>query len=231
MYRHITRRDFIHDVSIAGFGFSAITGALSADQSGDHGGPRSEDYPPVRTGMRGSHPGSFETAHALAREGVSFDSATDLDEYYDLVIVGGGISGLAAAWFYRQRFGTDSRILVLENHDDFGGHAKRNEFHQGGPMRLAWGGTQNLEYHEFSDTVNHLLDTLGVDIPGLVAHKDFHYGSAGYGPPGIWFDAESYGRDVLVRDFALRFGSREALAEKIGRFPLSESARAALIAF
>ena len=103
-------------------------------------------YPPTLTGLRGSHPGSFEVAHALAREGKRFENPQALDESYDLVVVGGGISGLAAAYFYRKLHGAQSRILILDNHDDFGGHAKRNEFHQGGPMRLAWGGTVNMEY-------------------------------------------------------------------------------------
>src|SRR5262249_56153972 len=86
-------------------------------------------YPPALPGLRGQHPGSFEVAHAFAREGQRFgvDNAP-VDESYDLVVVGGGISGLAAAWFYRRALGAGARILILDNHDDFGGHAKRNEF-------------------------------------------------------------------------------------------------------
>jgi spermidine dehydrogenase len=49
----------------------------------------------------------------------------DTGEKYDLVVVGGGISGLSAAWFYRKAMGKNAKILVLDNHDDFGGHAKR----------------------------------------------------------------------------------------------------------
>jgi spermidine dehydrogenase len=55
----------------------------------------------------------------------------DTDEVYDLIVVGGGISGLAAAYFYRKTAGPRVRILVLDNHDDFGGHAKRNELCHG----------------------------------------------------------------------------------------------------
>ena len=86
-------------------------------------------YPPALTGLRGSHPGAFEFAHQLAREGETFDfSGKPVEEEYDLVVVGGGISGLAAAWFYREAHGDAAKILIIENHDDFGGHAKRNEF-------------------------------------------------------------------------------------------------------
>ena len=58
-----------------------------------------------------------------------------LEEHYDLVVVGAGMSGLAAAYYYRQQVGPNARILILDNHDDFGGHAKRNEFHH---ARVVW---------------------------------------------------------------------------------------------
>ncbi len=64
---------------------------------------------------------------------------------YDLIVVGGGISGLSAAHFFRERAGKSARILILENHDDFGGHAKRNEFHLGGRLQLLNGGTMLID--------------------------------------------------------------------------------------
>ena len=92
------------------------------------------DYPPARTGMRGSgYPGAYAVGHAL-RDGDFWASAPaeiDTGESYDLVVVGGGISGLSAAYFYRQLFGPQARVLVLDNHDDFGGHAKRVQYGQG----------------------------------------------------------------------------------------------------
>ena len=103
--------------------------------------------PPVSTGLRGSHPGSFEIAHSL-RDGTFWKTAAapePLDEKYDLIIVGGGISGLSAAYFYRERAGKNAKILILENHDDFGGHAKRNEFHLGGKLQLLNGGTMFID--------------------------------------------------------------------------------------
>ena len=97
--------------------------------------------------MRGSHPGAFETAHSV-RDGDFWEKAgkpVDSGETYDLVVVGGGISGLAAAYFYRKQAGPSARILILDNHDDFGGHAKRNEFRPGGRLLLTNGGTVSIE--------------------------------------------------------------------------------------
>jgi spermidine dehydrogenase len=89
-------------------------------------------YPPAKTGLRGSHDGSWEVAHDL-RDGKDKDWAQSVDdgESYDLVVVGAGLSGLAGAYFYRKFAGQQSKILVLDNHDDFGGHAKRNEVQAG----------------------------------------------------------------------------------------------------
>lgn len=228
--RDITRRDFIHDVSLASLGL-ALPSGLVADAATGSPIPAGADYPPVRTGMRGSHPGAFEVAHALAREGKGFPAPTDIDESYDLVVVGGGISGLAAAYYYRKRFGPDARILILENHDDFGGHARRNEFHQGGRMRLSWGGTMNLEYPLFGDEVNELLAELGVDIDTLLEGYQFRYGSGPKGKHAMFFDAETYGRDELVPDFSFRAGRETGLDASIDRFPISEKSRESLKKF
>ncbi len=184
-------------------------------------------YPPTRTGMRGSHPGSYEVAHAFARDGMQFDDATDLEEEYDLIVVGGGISGLAAAYQYRKKFGADARILILDNHDDFGGHAKRNEFHQGGTMRLSWGGTMNMEHLSFDDEVNAFLNELGVDPESLSEKLEFTYGGD---RPSIWFDAETFGKNVLVPHFSIH-GFNIFTSNKIDDFPMSESARTALKKF
>ncbi len=226
MLRQISRRDFIQGSSLAALGLMLPAGCTRADNSSTES-TSSFGYPPTRTGMRGSHPGSFETAHALVRGGLRFDNPVDLAEEYDAVIVGAGISGLTAAYEYRKRFGPESRILVLDNHDDFGGHAKRNEFHQGGDMRLSWGGTMNLEFLSFSDTVLQFLAELGIDVQQLSKDLDFHYGADG---PAIWFDADTYGRDILVPGFSMYSRNLDTL-DKIDQFPISESDRAALKRF
>ncbi len=115
MHRKITRRDFLNGVAVT----AAATLApplLFANSTPDT--EKSPDYyPPLLHGMRGSHPGSFEVAHSL-RDGTFWDSAgkpEDTGESYDLIVVGGGISGLAAAHYYRKKVGDKARILILEN--------------------------------------------------------------------------------------------------------------------
>src|SRR4051812_29805772 len=125
MHLPISRRDFVQGVAVGSAGLLAAGWLPGCNRGKSQYPPLAQDrpgyYPPRLQGMRGSHPGSFETAHAL-RDGQILPQPTDLDEQYDLVIVGAGISGLAAAHFFREA-SPGARILLLDNHDDFGGHA------------------------------------------------------------------------------------------------------------
>jgi spermidine dehydrogenase len=222
--RQITRRDFVHDIGIAGLGLALpLPGLADAAGGGD------PYYPPTLTGLRGSHAGAFEVAHALAREGRHFDNPRQLDEAWDLVVVGGGISGLASAYYYRKLHGADARILILDNHDDFGGHAKRNEFHQGGPMRLAWGGTVNLEYPKYSEVALAFIRELGIDIERLRRDYSFNWLGNQHGlAPSLLFNEARYGRDVLLRGVTLDSLAPDELAPHVDAFPLPAVARARL---
>ena len=167
MAKKVTRRDFLNGVAIGAGGLLLPGGAWSTASTAFNrasAGRSSSYYPPTLTGMRGSHEGSFEVAHALAWRGEKPAEYAKLDEHYDLVVVGAGMSGLAAAWYYRAKMGHDSKILVLDNHDDFGGHAKRNEFHQGGRMMLSLGGAQNVENPAgYSEPASSLMHAIGID--------------------------------------------------------------------
>jgi spermidine dehydrogenase len=149
-------------------------------------------YPPARLGLRGSHPGSFEAAHLL-RDGEFWDHAEHLEdtvEVYDLVVVGAGISGLAAAHFWQQGAGPRAKILVLDNHDDFGGHAKRNEFAMRGRPLLLNGGTLGIESPTpYSTVADGVLRMLGVYPPTLAKDCDRSsvYESRGL-KPATYFD-------------------------------------------
>ena len=146
MTKQITRRDFLNGVSI-GLAGAAVIGSHTALAEAIKSASKisSDYYPPSLTGIRGNHDGAFQTAHALAWRGEKPSSYQDLNEEYDLIVVGAGISGLAAALLYQQKAGKDARILLLDNHDDFGGHARRNEFHSQGKMLLGPGGSGNFQ--------------------------------------------------------------------------------------
>ncbi|NKB98956.1 MAG: FAD-dependent oxidoreductase [Pseudomonadales bacterium] len=169
MSQKITRRDLLNGVALGtGVGLMApfdLWAMASAE-----GGIANVSYPPTLTGMRGSHEGSYEVAHALAWEGKKPASYEALDEHYDLVVVGAGMSGLAAAYYYRKKIGPEARILILDNHDDFGGHAKRNEFHHEGRMVLSLGGAQNLDHpSNYSENAGMLMIELGIDDVAIAA--------------------------------------------------------------
>jgi len=173
MTRRIKRRDFLNGAAIgtgglllAGCNRDPITDeSMSVETPRPFSPPGTSDYyPPTLTGMRGSHEGSYEVAHELAWRGNKPERYEALNEHYDLIVVGAGMSGLAAARYYQQKMGDDARILILDNHDDFGGHAKRNEFHQDGRMMLSLGGAQNIEaLSHYSDAARGLMEDIGID--------------------------------------------------------------------
>jgi spermidine dehydrogenase len=160
------------------------------------------------------------------RDGAFWDDApkaVDTGESYDLVIVGGGISGLAAAHYFRQAAGGKARILILENHDDFGGHAKRNEFRAGSRMNLGFGGTYSIESPEpYSAVSKALIEELGIDVPSYPKYvsKDL-YRSLGL-KPHIFFDKETFGADKLVVNAVHTGGDESGLSDESGEAGLRD---------
>src|SRR5882724_529790 len=224
MDRSIPRRDFLQGALVGAAvaltrplsnAFAAEGTAVIAAQD------RAGYYPPLLNGMRGSHPGSFEAAHAL-RDGVHENAGTETGEVYDLIVVGAGISGLAAAHFFRAQTSRGSRILILDNHDDFGGHAKRNEFSLAGRMQLLKGGTLAIESpRPYSAVASKLIKDLGIDVAALsrkTQHPKF-YDEIGL-THGVFFDRETFGADKLVAGFDTKH-----LAKFLADSPLPQRAR------
>ena len=157
----ITRRDFINGTLLA-TGAAMLPFGCRSDSVLNLLDPLY--YPPALTGIRGSHLGSNTHAHSRAWDKKSdWGVITDLKEEYDLIVVGGGISGLSAAYFYQQVYGKDKKVLILDNHDDFGGHAKRNEHTVDGQLRIGHGGSQSIvEPKHASKEVQSLFKDIGV---------------------------------------------------------------------
>jgi len=229
----VTRRDFLNGTALCiagGLAPPALTQAADA--------PR---HPPARAGMRGNHPGSYESAHVVGWGQKRFSTrGLPVEESYDLVVVGAGLSGLAAAWFYRQRHPA-ARVLILDNHDDFGGHAKRNEFRVGERLLISYGGSESMQSPSamYSDVAKGLLKSLAVDIERFDTAFDRNlYPSLGLSR-GVFFDREHFGRDVLVTgdptpvvadDIPPGRHNAKPIAAFIAEFPMSERARAELTA-
>ncbi len=232
----ITRRDFINGTLMA-----AGTSMLPFDARGQDAMAALDAsyYPPARTGLRGSHPGSNDHAHSRAWAGRSdWGPTTQLRETYDLVVVGGGLSGLAAAYFYQQKHGKDTTVLILDNHDDFGGHAKRNEHTIDGDTRITYGGSQTLVEPNHADRiVLDLLEDIGVDLERFkTAYDTGFFKKHGLGSV-TYFNKKVFGEDKVVQHPYCNYpnyvegllGARLSNEEAAKQAPLSDRGKQQLL--
>jgi spermidine dehydrogenase len=232
----ITRRDFVNGTLMtagsAMLPFAAGNQAAMAALDPSY-------YPPALTGLRGSHPGSNDHAHSRAWDGKSdWGPTTKLSETYDLVVVGAGISGLAAAYFYQQEYGTDKKILILDNHDDFGGHAKRNEHTIDGSMRISYGGSQTIVNPGHADEiVRNLLEDIGVDLQRFETAYDRGFFKRNDLGGVTYFNKEVFGEDKVVQHPFCNYpnyvegvlGAKISNEEAARQAPLSEAGKEQLL--
>ena len=237
-FNNINRRDFLGGVSLATAAGTFLSPMELLAGQGDY---PTDYYPPSLTGLRGSHAGSFEVAHSVSWEGKDWGRPKDqTDDIYDLVVVGGGISGLSAAFLYQQKMGGGKKILVLDNHDDFGGHAKRNEFDIDGKKVIGYGGSQTIQDPgHYSSEAAKLLNDITIETDRFYDYFKMGYFNKWNMSGAIYFQASDYGQDKMVRNpfsggFDL-FGeskvgfSREERTKKIREFPISEKSQDALL--
>ncbi|PHZ85217.1 NAD(P)/FAD-dependent oxidoreductase [Paremcibacter congregatus] len=219
----ITRRDFIGGVAL-GLTPGGVVSPFSVLANGPVSG---QFYPPGLTGMRGNHKGSFEAAHALAWEGNIWpEPATITDEIYDLIVVGAGLSGLASAHLYLQK-NPEARILLLDNHDDFGGHAKRNEFKVNGKTLIGYGGSQSIDGPAlYSPQAQQILVDLGVEVDRFYRYYDQDFYQKHQMTEKIFFDKAHFEAARLEDNFYE--ADEGAVDHIINRYPLSPEDKNAL---
>ncbi len=230
--RSITRRDFLNGVAVNGAALGVGTSLASLAAQATNLPPASGYYPPSLTGLRGTHAGAFEVAHSVAWHGKQWPiPSQQTEDTYDLVVVGGGISGLTAAMLFQQKAGPNCRILILDNHDDFGGHAKRNEFTVGDQTLIGYGGSQSLEGpSSYSAVSRQVLKDLGIEPKKFYDYYDQQFNQRWQLKRGLYFSREHYGVDRLtVNPFSWYEQHIDSLADTLRQFPIAEAAQTALL--
>jgi spermidine dehydrogenase len=225
MDRQITRRDFLNGFGIAVGGGLVLSNHEWLNAFGLPQSPFAPEkdpnyYPPTLTGMRGSTNAVMEAGHAL-RDGQKWGSGAADSETYDLIVVGGGISGLSAAYFFRKMVGPKARVLILENHDDFGGHARRNEYPVGNRTILGYGGTQSIAGPGlYSKQAKELLQELDVDVKKFYKYYDQNFERSNRLSRAVFFDEETFGTNKLVPGMG-----KPSWTEFLTKTPLSADAQ------
>jgi spermidine dehydrogenase len=212
MQRAISRRDFLNGVALgAGMALADFPTPAGAYPAG---------------GFAGQTDQGFAVMHAL-RDGrfwANAPPAEALDEHYDLIVVGAGLSGLASAFLYRQQAGAEARILILDNSRDFGGHAVRNEFTASNGRRIiGYGGSKSLQTPSFfSPAVSKFVADVGIDVGKFDKWYDRRWAADRGLGPAVFLGRETFGADSLLR-------TDGKAAEWIARSPLDAKAKDDLV--
>ncbi|MFZ0884249.1 MAG: FAD/NAD(P)-binding protein, partial [Candidatus Acidiferrales bacterium] len=235
MDQAISRRDFLNAGLLASGGLLMTSASplqlLPEDDwtgyggVGDYSRSNGNTYEIVQAGHR-IRDGEFEKIPA---------AAIDTRETYDCVVVGGGISGLAAALFFLRQAGAGRTCLVLDNHPIFGGEAKGNEFLVDGHRLLAHQGSAVYFVQYPHSFIARFYDSIGLKAPKL------QYQSWAGPSPEIPLSKTPY--DMVGSEpatYGFYFGAKfdrggsgvwliDPWGKKLQGAPISETARAELL--
>jgi spermidine dehydrogenase len=229
----ISRRDFLNGVAMAiGAGLSPACTRCAESRPGAGGGDAGA--------LEGSSDSELAAAHAL-RDGHTYAlGPLPVAESVDLVVVGAGLSGLAAAHYYRKQ-NPAARILILENHAEFGGHARRCEMRVAGRLILGYGGSEAIQAPRslWSRGALALLEELNVKLERFESYFDRGlYPGLGLSR-GVLFTREAFGVDKLVTGDPTRMVADDIPRDRLNArapaafvhdFPLPAAARDELVA-
>src|SRR5579864_9167165 len=212
MTQIITRRDFLNAALLASGGLlltpasplellQANAKSMEDDWTG-YGGIG--DY----ATSNGNTTAILEAGHRI-RDG-AFESlpenVVETGEIYDCVVVGGGISGLAAAVIFQRQAGSGKTCLVLDNHPIFGGEAKRNEFLVDGHRLMAHQGSAFFPVPYPHSFIARFYESIGLKTPRL------EYQKWGGSAPEIPLSRTPYlGSAPSATYFGARFGQPRGL--------------------
>lgn len=235
MKRLFSRRTFLKSTTaVAGTlmlgGCDSVYRLFSPNSAGSGAVAVNADYyPPALLGLRGDTDGVQTAAHSVALQGKSYQLPGKAEEQYDLVVVGAGISGLTAAYLY-QKQRPDAKILLLDNHEDFGGHAQRNEFTVDGRLLISYAGSESIDSpkSEYSEESLALLKDLGIDYTKFEQyfHQDL-YEQTRQLKEGVFFNQAAFGKDAVVSGIPV-VDEEDSLAV-IEKFPLPDEDKQALM--
>ncbi|MEK7730052.1 MAG: FAD-dependent oxidoreductase [candidate division KSB1 bacterium] len=223
--RPITRRDFLQGIA-GGIAGAALGCNAKPDTSRKIA---AESNIPRLTGLRGQDFASAKLGHRVRdgefRELPPHNIASN--EEYDLIVIGAGLAGLTAAYVYQHERKGRGRILILDNHDDFGGHARRNTFEWNGTTLIAPGGTFALEDPDASPPeAVEIFNELGIDPARLESFRDNTFKERFKLSSGVFFDPRVFGNSApqwVNRFFDIPYEKFFAQA------PIPEAARRELI--
>ncbi len=228
----MTRRDYLNS-TLLGSGSLLLTGVSPRELLGR------EDWDGY-SGV-GDYAGSNGNTYEVLTDGHKIrdhvfqpmpDNAIDTGEEYDCAVIGGGISGLAAALFFGRQAGRPRTCLVLENHGVFGGEGRRNEFQVDAQRLIAHQGSAMFFPPLDGTFLAGFYDSIGID------YRLFQYQNWAGHEPEVPLGRTSYTRGGA--NFGLFFGAKfghpkglwltDPWGKKLDGAPIPESARREMLA-